>query len=46
MDAGDNITTGTYNVVIGAGRDAPSATESNQININNLIYGRNARVGI
>lgn len=45
-NAGDNITTGSSNVVIGANVDAPSATENNQININNLIYARSGNVGI
>lgn len=38
--AGDNVTTGTQNVMIGTDIDAPSATDSGQLNIQNIIYGR------
>lgn len=44
--AGDNITTGDNNIIIGYDTDAPSPSENNQINIGNLIYGRNSNVGI
>lgn len=37
--AGDNITTGGYNIIIGSGVDAPSATANGQLNIGNTIYG-------
>jgi hypothetical protein len=36
--AGDNITTGSSNIIIGSGVDAPSATASKQINIGNYIH--------
>jgi len=39
MEAGDNITTGTANIIIGRGVDAPSATASNQLNIGGWIKG-------
>jgi hypothetical protein len=38
-EAGDNITTGSSNIIIGAGVDAPSVSASNQLNIGNTIYG-------
>jgi len=37
--AGYNITTGSSNIIIGSGVDAPSATGDNQLNIGNTIYG-------
>jgi hypothetical protein len=37
FEAGDNITTGSSNIIIGR-VDAPSATGSNQINIGNYIH--------
>jgi len=37
--AGDNITTGSNNLIIGYNVDAPSATADNQLNIGNAIYG-------
>src|SRR5262249_4416268 len=37
--AGDAITTGSNNIIIGNNIDAPSATGSNQLNIGNTIYG-------
>lgn len=37
--AGDNITTGARNIIIGYNTDAPSATGSDQLNIGNTIYG-------
>ncbi|HRN70240.1 MAG TPA: FG-GAP-like repeat-containing protein, partial [Candidatus Woesebacteria bacterium] len=37
--AGDNITAGTGNIVIGANIDAPQAIGNNQLNIGNLIRG-------
>lgn len=37
--AGQNITSGGWNIIIGASIDAPSATASNQLNIGNTIYG-------
>jgi hypothetical protein len=37
--AGDNLTTGDYNIIIGYDIDAPSATGSNQMTIGNIIYG-------
>lgn len=54
--AGDNITTGSRNIVIGTDINAVSLTESNTLNIGNMIYGRgldgtgdtlsNGRVGV
>jgi len=46
--AGDNITTGSNNIIIGANIDAPSATGDNQLNIGNTIYGdlSSGKVGI
>jgi hypothetical protein len=44
--AGDNITTGGTNIIIGANIDAPSATASNQLNIGNWIYGDGGNIGI
>ncbi len=44
--AGDNITSGSGNIILGYNIDAPSATEHNQINIGNLIYGRSGNFGI
>jgi len=38
-NAGDNLTTGATNIIIGSGVDALSATNSNQLNIGNTIYG-------
>ena len=37
--AGDNITTGATNIIIGYDIDAPSATGNNQLNIGGTIYG-------
>ena len=37
--AGDNITIGSNNIIIGANIDAPSATGDNQLNIGDIIYG-------
>ena len=37
--AGDNITIGSNNIVIGYNVDAPSASSNNQLNIGNTIYG-------
>lgn len=37
--AGDNITTGARNIIIGYNTDAASATGSDQLNIGNTIYG-------
>ena len=39
--AGNNITTGAKNIVIGHDIDAPSATSDNQLNIGNIIFGNN-----
>ncbi|PCI29041.1 hypothetical protein COB55_02870 [Candidatus Wolfebacteria bacterium] len=39
--AGDNITSGAHNLIIGHNIDAPSATASNQLNIGNIIFGLN-----
>ena len=38
-DAGDQLTSGDQNIVIGYDIDAPSATDSNQLSIGNLIFG-------
>jgi len=47
-NAGDNITTGSSNIIIGSGVDAQDGTLSNQLNIGNTIYGdlTNDYVGI
>lgn len=37
--AGDNITTGARNIIIGYNTDAPSETAHDQLNIGNVIYG-------
>lgn len=37
--AGDNITSGSNNIIIGYDVDAPSATDSNQLNIGNILFG-------
>ena len=37
--AGDNITTGSKNIIIGSDIDAPSAIADNQLSIGNLIFG-------
>ncbi len=37
--AGDNITTGSKNIIIGSDVNAPSATANGQINIGNAIFG-------
>jgi len=37
--AGREFSNGTFNILIGSGADAPSATGSNQLNIGNYIYG-------
>ncbi|MEK7169791.1 MAG: NYN domain-containing protein, partial [Patescibacteria group bacterium] len=37
--AGDNITSGASNIIIGMNIDAPSATASGQLSIGNLIFG-------
>ncbi len=39
--AGDNITTGNRNIIIGYDIDAPSSTASFQLNIGNIIFGTN-----
>ena len=39
--AGDNITNGSKNIIIGFESDAPSTTASYQLNIGNIIYGTN-----
>ena len=46
--AGSNITTGDNNIIIGNNVDAPSATDNNQLNIGDAIYGNlsNGNVGI
>ena len=38
-NAGNNITTGSTNIIIGANVTAPSATDSNQLNIGDWIKG-------
>jgi hypothetical protein len=38
-NAGDNITTGSNNIIIGASIDAPSATSAGIMTIGNLLYG-------
>ena len=38
-EAGDNIYTGSNNIIIGANVDAPSGTADDQLNIGNTIYG-------
>lgn len=45
-NSGNNITTGSNNVVIGANAQVASGSASNQLNINNLIYGASGFVGI
>ena len=37
--AGDNLISGRKNIIIGADVDFPSTTDSNQLNIGNIIYG-------
>lgn len=37
--AGDNVTSGSNNVVIGANIDAQSTTTSNQLSIQNILFG-------
>ena len=37
--AGDALTTGSYNTIIGYDVDAPSDTDDNQLNIGNIIFG-------
>jgi hypothetical protein len=37
--SGDNITTGSRNIMIGYNSEAPSATANYQLNIGNIIYG-------
>ena len=37
--AGDNLTSGAKNIIVGTDIDAPSATDSNQLNIGNIIFG-------
>ncbi len=37
--AGDNLTTGTYNIVLGYNIDAPAVDSTQTLNIGNLIYG-------
>jgi len=37
--AGDNLTSGSKNIIIGTDIDAPSATTDNQLNIGNIIFG-------
>lgn len=46
--AGDNLTSGASNIIIGYDINAVSATETNQLNIGDLIYGdlSNDRIGI
>ncbi len=47
--AGDNITSGSFNIIIGSSIPAAAATDSNKLNIGNLIYGdlsANKYVGI
>jgi hypothetical protein len=44
--AGDNITTGDSNIIIGHGIDAASATADNQINIGGQIISDNVKVTI
>ncbi|OCA76615.1 hypothetical protein BBH99_02565 [Chryseobacterium contaminans] len=39
MNAGSGITTGSNNIVIGAGTQAVSNTSNNQLNIGNAIFG-------
>jgi len=41
-NAGDNITSGAKNVIIGADADAQSATASNQVNIANVFWATGA----
>ena len=47
--AGDNITTGSCNIIIGANIDAPDYAGNHQLNIGNTIYGdmvtRNVGIG-
>ena len=44
--AGDNITSGASNIIIGSGMDALSATNDDQLNIGNWIYGHEGNIGI
>jgi hypothetical protein len=44
--AGNTITTGANNILIGANTAIPSSTLSNQLNIGNWIYGNNGNIGI
>ncbi len=37
--AGDNLTSGSKNIIIGTDIDAPGATTDNQLNIGNIIFG-------
>ena len=37
--AGNNVTSGTYNVIMGCRVNAPVATGSGQLNIGNVLYG-------
>lgn len=39
QSAGDNITSGSANIIIGRQRDAQSATASNQLDIQGIIFG-------
>ena len=39
--AGDALTTGSHNLVLGYDIDAPSATDDNQLNIGNILFGTN-----
>ncbi len=41
FQAGENLTTGNKNIIIGYNVAFASATESNQLNIGNIIYGKN-----
>jgi hypothetical protein len=44
--AGDNISSGNSNIIIGSGMDALSATNDDQLNIGNWIYGHEGNIGI
>lgn len=41
LRAANALTTGSCNIILGAYVDAPSATTSGQLNIGNVIYGKN-----
>jgi hypothetical protein len=44
--AGNNLTTGSFNITIGSGAQVPTQTASNQLSIGNWIYGVSGNIGI